>query len=282
MLNIIYLSIIACFIFSIIIFVKSINSKNKTSSIYFSVINIVIFVYLYVLLYLPFNLELDIGLGYLMLVLLIIINGIIILINIIINIVKIFKYDFCDDDRNIKKFLLLLLIPIMILLITYFHESVALKNSDYILTYNYQNGIVTSETNRYAINSKGCTKFDIGNKLIDNSTFVNYKDYDIYSDNKGIYFDVDIDLSREEQDIIKRIIRDSLPKNSGKVNYYDSYIIKIKGSNYYIIENKKTSAPELDYGSVLGEYIYYNDKRICKINAPGDLEEIISINKKTK
>lgn len=171
---------------------------------------------------------------------------------------------------SIKKFIIVTIIPVIILVAPFAYELYILNNCEYMLRYNYQVGFINSEDTYIAI---------INNKPVTVTLQTNIFDREGTSTNNlhyGIIYTNDIEISNggyggdkaivEDEDI-KQIALDAFercPSAKGATIYY------FPEGKYAFIRLREDET----HGTVLGEYFYYN-KYIQKSNIPGDIDEVI-------
>lgn len=278
------LSLIPIYIFvtTIVLMVLSIKNKDKKFCIKNIIINVFFIVFgFFDLIILPQYIyrELDLGDGLLMVakcffIILLVIAAL------IVNIVILCRKKFKDNENKTKcksYYIFIMLIPIVLIILIYFYEKILISNCNLILISNYQNGITTSKTNKYAIGNNYCLEVSIDEDLVRNDgkrTDVN--SYDINYDENGNIVEIDSNIDEElvniDKDIVQSIIKDSMPNESLGVE--DANLKKIIGTNYYIIEYIRYRHSG-SAGEVKGRYLYDGEKRISKFNSLASLDAIV-------
>lgn len=278
------LSLIPIYIFvtTIVLMVLSIKNKDKKFCIKNIIINVFFIVFgFFDLIILPqyIYIELDLGDGLLMVakcffIILLVIAAL------IVNIVILCRKKFKDNENKTKcksYYIFIMLIPIVLIILIYFYEKILISNCNLILISNYQNGITTSKTNKYAIGNNYCLEVSIDEDLVRNDgkrTDVN--SYDINYDENGNIVEIDSNIDEElvniDKDIVQSIIKDSMPNKSLGVE--DANLKKIIGTNYYIIEYIRYRHSG-SAGEVKGRYLYKGEKRISKFNSLASLDAIV-------
>ena len=170
-----------------------------------------------------------------------------------------------------KKYIILIIIPILIFIIPYIYELYVINNCNYLLKYNYQNGIIQSDDTYIAIINNKPVTVTLQKNLFDRrGYFTSELNYDItYTDGIEISKKYSIYNKKNiEKEDIKKIAMDAKERcPSAKSSFIDYF----SEGNYAIIE----LLSEDGYGTVLGEYFYYNNTYIKNITTHGSLESII-------
>ena len=278
------LSLIPIYIFvtTIILMVLSIKNKDKKFCIKNIIINVFFIIFGFVdLIILPqyMNLEMDLG-DSLLVVAECFIIMLLAIAALIVNIVILCRKKFKDSENKTKwksYYIFIILIPIVLIILIYFYEKILISNCDLILISNYQNGITTSKTNKYAIGDNYCLEVSIDENLIrKDGERTDVNSYDINYDENGNIVEIDSNLDEElvniDKDIVQSIIKDSMPNESLGVE--DINLRKIIGTNYYIIEyfRYRNSGSA---GEVKGRYLYKGEKRISKFDSLAGLDAIV-------
>ena len=278
------LSLIPIYIFvtTIILMVLSIKNKDKKFCIKNIIINVFFIVFGFVdLIILPqyMNLEMDLG-DSLLVVAECFIIMLLAIAALIVNIVILCRKNFKDSENKTKwksYYIFIILIPIVLIILIYFYEKILISNCDLILISNYQNGITTSKTNKYAIGDNYCLEVSIDENLIrKDGERTDVNSYDINYDENGNIVEIDSNLDEElvniDKDIVQSIIKDSMPNESLGVE--DINLRKIVGTNYYIIEYVRYRHSG-SAGEVKGRYLYDGEKRISKFDSLAGLDAIV-------
>lgn len=169
------------------------------------------------------------------------------------------------------KSIILIIIPLIVFMLPYIYELYVINNCNYLLKYNYQNGIIESENTYIAIiNNKPVTVTLQKNLFKRKGNETNNLYYHItYNDDVEItmkdskYKDITV-----EDENIKKIALNAKEKNPSAKG----------GSLYYFSEGKYTIielTSENAYGEVLGEFFYYDGTYIKDIHTHGDLKSVI-------
>lgn len=278
------LSLIPIYIFvtTIILMVLSIKNKDKKFCIKNIIINVFFIVFGFVdLIILPqyMNLEMDLG-DSLLVVAECFIIMLLAIAALIVNIVILCRKNFKDSENKTKwksYYIFIILIPIVLIILIYFYEKILISNCDLILISNYQNGITTSKTNKYAIGDNYCLEVSIDENLIrKDGERTDVNSYDINYDENGNIVEIDSNLDEElvniDRDTVQSIIKDSMPNESLGVE--DINLRKIIGTNYYIIEYIRYRHSG-SAGEVKGRYLYNGEKRISKFDSLAGLDAIV-------
>ena len=278
------LSLIPIYIFvtTIVLMVLSIKNKDKKFCIKNIIINVFFIVFgFFDLIILPqyMNIELDFGDISLMIVecFFIILLAI---ATLIVNIVLLCRKKLKDNENKTKcksYYIYIILIPIVLIILIYFYEKILISNCNLILISNYQNGIIISKTNKYAIGNNYCLEVSIDEDLVrKDGERTDVNSYDINYDENGNIVEIDSTLDEElvniDRDTVQSIIKDSMPNESLGVE--DANLKKVIGTNYYIIEYVRYSHSGAA-GEVKGRYLYYGEKRISKFESLATLYAIV-------
>ena len=271
---------------TIVLMVLSIKNKNKKFCIKNIIINVFFIVFgFFDLIILPqyMNIELDLGnilsmfVKYFFIVLSVITA-------LIVNIVLLSRKKVKDNENKSKSkckcksyYIYIILIPIVLIILIYFYEKILISNCNLILISNYQDGIITSKTNKYAIGNNYCLEVSIDENLVrKDGNRADVNTYNINYDENGNIVEIDSNLDKQlvniDKDIVQSIIKDSMPNESLGVE--DVNLAKINGTNYYIIEYVRYRysglAPEIK-----GTYLYDGEKIISIFNSLDSLDAIV-------
>ena len=194
------------------------------------------------------------------------------IITIIINIISVVKTNKNKEEKiKITKYILYIILPILMFIIPYSYELYIINNCDYLIKYNYQSGIVISEDSYLAVMKDKVVNITLQNNILGREgRQVEVSKYDaLYKEELLITTkDENHDEVIVENEKLNKIAHNI--KNKEK-NSKSAYIQYFQEEDYAII----TLLDDEGYGSVLGEYLYSNNKYI-KINTPsGDIEEVI-------
>ena len=172
---------------------------------------------------------------------------------------------------SIKKYIILSIIPVIVFIIPYVYELYVINNCNYLLKYNYQNGIIQSDDTYIAIiNNKPVT-------ITLQKNLFNRKGFSAKKLNYNIIYTNGVEISTRdssynkiivENEDIKKIALDAKERCPSAIGAFIDYFSE---GNYAII----VLMLEETYGSQLGEYFYYDNTYIQSINTHGSLESII-------
>lgn len=289
MYSILSLSRIFIYVISIILLISSIKTKNKSVCKNNLIASLFFIIYFYMSIYaLPGYFEIDTGLEVLFYLLTAGIDSIVLIIGIIIDIVKLKKKEMKDTNNTFLKFywIILIVIPIIMALAGYFYEINILNNCNLVLTFNYQNGIVISENTKVAINETSCKEISIGESFKrESGKNVDFYYYNVEENESGeIVVTSEYDdpsLSEIDIKIVEEIYKaDNYEKNKTALKLYDdepnavhkAIVIKIKGTDYYIVDYLISREASIGGGTGLGSAIFYGSDFIDNLNVSGDLD----------
>lgn len=277
------LIIIGMLLLSIPVLIYSIKKKNKS----ILTLDIVCIVYLFILGIILPNI---LGFGALITYLLSFITGIIYVISIIIYKKKTKKNNDSNEKSNIINVvtIVLIILPIILLSYSFYREYCLIKNSDLIIESNYQNGIITSKTSRYAIAKDFCKEITINlPSLQSNKKNIEYYTYQAnFKNDSSEPYEIksysDLELKHIDEQMVKKILLDA-KNNHGNLNKEYSvfdYVINTATITYF--ENSGYYYVSLGYDengnggmSVVNELMYVNDKYIGELLIQGDIKSVI-------
>mgnify|MGYP003289752461 CR=1 FL=1 len=174
------------------------------------------------------------------------------------------------NNLSIKKYIILSIIPVIVFMIPYMYELYVVNNCNYLLKYNYQNGIIQSDDTYIAI---------INNKPITITLQINLFNRKGFSTNElnyDIIYTNDIEISTRDSSHNKIIIENEDIKKIA-LNAKER-CSSAKGASLYYFSEGKYAIIELlseeTHGTVLGEYFYYDNTYIQSINTHGSLESV--------
>ena len=171
---------------------------------------------------------------------------------------------------SIKKYIILSIIPVIVFIIPYVYELYVINNCNYLLKYNYQNGIIQSDDTYIAIiNNKPVTITLQKNLFNRKGVSAKKLNYDIIYTNGVEISTRDSSYNKiiVENEDIKKIALDAKERCPSARGAFIDYFSE---ENYAII----VLMLEETYGSQLGEYFYYDNTYIQSINTHGSLESI--------
>lgn len=276
---------------SIFLLIFSIKNKNKSRCQDNITISIIYIIYMYIVTYiLPNTLKLEIGWGYILLWGIAFISGLILIIEIIINSIKL-KKEMQKEEKSKKYNIIMILIPVIPLVIAFIYEICILMNCNMLLKYEYNIGIISSEKTLYAIGDNYCREISIGGDSLIKKYGDNEKDYYIYSIeyNEDGYkitnSNSDPELNEIDINVVENIAQDSITHcdyeeiDSNKYKF-KAQLYKIEDTNYYIIINSITKKASSSGSIGLGEFVYEGDKYIGEIKASGGLDSVVLLSNK--
>lgn len=221
------------------------------------------------------NLQLtDVGLELLLLNILFLAEFIATIVNIFIIVSKIKKQGKTTlPSYDAKKVRLVLYLPLIIFLVPYLYELYILNNCSYLLSYNYQNGIIISEDTYIAIINNKPITITLEKNLFTRKPKNSHEHLDIdgytvtYEKDGAILieksYDEIVNITDLEEDVSKIIMK--LKKDYPKTSKV--YIDYFKEKKYILL------ALVSEEGSINKEYFYYNNKYI-PIQTHGNLVKV--------
>ena len=175
------------------------------------------------------------------------------------------------NNLSIKKYSILIIIPVIVFIIPYMYELYIINNCNYLLQYNYQNGIIQSDDTYIAIINNKPVTLTLQTNLFNRKGIVT----------NNLYYDIiytnDIEISTRDSSYNKITMENEDIKNIA-LNARERCPSAKGASLYYFSEGKYaiiTLTSEETHGTVLGEYFYYDNTYIQSINTHGSLESII-------
>ena len=174
------------------------------------------------------------------------------------------------NSLNVKKYTIVSIIPIIVFIIPYIYELYVINNCNYLLKYNYQNGIIQSDDTYIAIINNKPVTITLQKNLFNRKGFsAKELNYDITYTN-GVEIstrDSSYNKMTIENEDIRKIALDAKERcpsaRRASIDYFPE-------GNYAII----ALTSEETCGSQLGEYFYYDNTYIQNINTYGSLESI--------
>lgn len=267
---------------TIVLMVLSIKNKDKKFCIKNIIINVFFIIFGFVdFIILPqyMNIEMDFGDSLLTVAEFFLIT-LLAIAALIVNIVILCRKKFKDNENKTKwksYYIFIILIPIVLIILIYFYEKILISNCNLVLISNYQNGIIISKTNKYAIGDNYCLEVSIDENLIrKDGEHTDVNSYDINYDENGNIVEIDSTLDKElvniDKDTVQSIIKDSM--QNGLSNVRNADLRKIIGTNYYIVEHIRYRRSG-SAGEITGIYLYDGEKRICKLDSLANLDAIV-------
>lgn len=281
-INYIIIGIILC---SIPVLIYSIKNKDKMICKNLLILDITYIVYLFIITaILPSILGLDQGLEVLFIYLLSFVAGIIYIVSVIICKKKMKKIN--DTYTKLNKIIIitivLILLPILLFLYSFFRECYLIKNSDLIIETNYQNGIIISNDYRYAISEDYCEEVTINVPKGENYKEIEYYTYYVDFINNSDNYEIE-ELVYLDKTKVKKILLDAKNNHNNLENYYHpgfdkdeviinrAVIIYFKDTDYYFVEIG------YDYNgdggmAVINSMIYKGENFIGELRLDGGIE----------
>jgi hypothetical protein len=167
---------------------------------------------------------------------------------------------------------ILIAIPLLVLLVPFGYETYLLNKCSYLLTYNYQNGIIQSDYTCIAIvDGKPVTVTLQKNILGRQSTSFtsDYRDfvhYDIVFESENITFE-DPEEAPQDADKILVVARDAKLRQSAARSAFADYFPE---GDYTMI----TLCDQEDGGTLLAEYFYSGGEFVDEVHTVGGLSSI--------
>lgn len=184
---------------------------------------------------------------------------------------KIKKLDNTDcNSFSIKKYIIISIIPVIVFIIPYIYELYVINNCNYLLKYNYQNGIIQSDDTYIAIINNKPVSITLQKNLF------NRKGLSTNELNYNIIYTNGIEISTRdskynkiiiENEDIKKIALDAKERCTSARGAYIDYFSEEKIAIIVLMS-------EETHGTQLGEYFYYDNTYIKSINTHGSLESI--------
>lgn len=273
-----YLNVFIIFIMSIVLAIISKN-KNlkgiKIIAISYLISNIINFNLLYLDI-------VDIGLNIIMIFPITLVSLIIYII-VIVKVNKKLK-TINEPDSNFIKTIIISIIPALIFLTPYLYELYVINNCDYLLKYNYQNGIIQSDDSYLAvINNKPVSISLLKNIFNREGRKIKVEYYNaIYNDEVSIYTrDSNWDKVYVDDEDIKKIALDARGRGKAQASPIPEDLEVKGGIIYYVREGNFAIImlmSEESSGLGMGELFYYDGNFVKYIRTVGGLEEIICYN----
>ena len=199
------------------------------------------------------------------------------IVSLILDIISICRINKLQKNKKIVsnnqsiKYIVIMVIPAVLFLFTYTFELYIINKCEYLLKYNYQNGIIISEDTYIAIINGKTTSVTLQKNIFDRKGVSTSKlNYDIAYTN-GIELSTrdsrynKIIIDNKDIEKIAMDAKERCPSAKGaSIDYFSE-------GKYAIIE----LTSEEKSGTLLGEYLYHNGKYVEKIRTGGSLEEVI-------
>lgn len=168
---------------------------------------------------------------------------------------------------NLTLYILLAIVPALFLVVPFAYESYILYSCEYLLKFNYQNGIIQSEDTYIAIINHKPTTITL--QIDRKGKTANSIHYDVsYVDGTKITTrDSHFNKVPVEDNNLEKVATDAKKRNPSAQG----------GTIYYFPEGKYAIIHVTSgegSGLVLGEYFYYNNNYVSNIDTHGSLETI--------
>ncbi len=174
------------------------------------------------------------------------------------------------NSLSVKKYTIISIIPAIIFIIPYIYELYVINNCNYLLKYNYQNGIIQSDDTYIAIINNKPVSITLQKNLFNRKGLsTNELNYNIIYTNSTEILAENSEYEKTiiENEDIKKIALDAKERCPSAKGAYIDYFSEGK---YAII----VLTSEENHGTQLGEYFYYNNTYIKNINTYGSLDSI--------
>lgn len=267
--NAIYINVFLLFVMSIYFIIVSNKNNNKLRNLKKLIIVYIIYTFISMdICYSSEIVEIDWDVFYLIPIS---------IVSLIIDIISICRINKLQKNKKIVnnnqsiKYIVIMVIPAVLFIFTYTFELYIINKCEYLLKYNYQNGIVISEDTYIAIINGKTTSVTLHYNIFDRKgVSTSELNYDIAYTN-GIELSTrdsrynKIIIENKDIEKIAMDAKERCPSAKGaSIDYFSE-------GKYAIIE----LTSEERSGTLLGEYLYHNGKYVEKIRTGGSLEEVI-------
>ena len=265
----IYCNVFILLIMSIFFMIKIFNKNSDLKKI--KKLIIIYLIFNFISFYLCISEIIDTGWDFIFLIPISIISFIMYIINICCINRKIKKLNNTNyNNLSIKKYIILSIIPVVVFMIPYMYELYVINNCNYLLKYNYQNGIIQSDDTYIAIINNKPVSITLQKNLFNRKGLsTNELNYDIIYTN-GIEIstrDSKYNKIIIENEDIKKIALDAKERCPSARGAYIDYFSEGKIAIIVLMS-------EETHGTRLGEYFYYDNTYIKSIITDGSLESI--------
>lgn len=190
----------------------------------------------------------------------------------IIGIIRTDKLGKVQTDKstaklNLTLYTLLAIVPALLAIVPFAYESYLLYNCEYLLKFNYQNGIIQSDDTYIAIINHKPTTITLHLNRKGKTTDKQYYEVSYVDGTKVTTRDSQFNKVPAENDNLEKIAADAKKKAPSAQG----------GSIYYFPEGKYAIIHVTSgegSGLVLGEYFYYNNNYVSDIDTHGTLETV--------
>lgn len=254
------------FIFSFVYFFLSLNRTSKKKSnvlaVAFIVLDFVIY-YLFTANYIDIGLELLLVYGAALLA------AVLLVISLIITNIKP-----TTKKNGFSKIVvgMLIAIPLLVLLVPFGYETYLLNKCSYLLTYNYQNGIIQSDDTYIAIVDGKPVTVSLQKNILGRQSTAFTSNYSgvvnciIVFESEHITFEYP-EEAPQDADIILAVARDAKIRQSAALSASLDYFPE---GIYTII----TLCDREDGGTVLAEYFYSGSELVAEVFTEGGLSSV--------
>ena len=190
----------------------------------------------------------------------------------IIGIIRTNKLGKAQTDKtttklNLTLYTLLAIVPALLAIVPFAYESYLLYNCEYLLKFNYQNGIIQSDDTYIAIINHKPTTITLQLNRKGKTTDKQYYEVSYVDGTKVTTRDSKFNKVLAENNNLEKIAADAKKKAPSAQG----------GSIYYFPEGKYVIihvTSDEGSGLVLGEYFYYNNNYVSDIDTHGTLETV--------
>ena len=175
------------------------------------------------------------------------------------------------------KYLALILFSIFLALGNYqesLDDGISVDQAEIILDYNYQNGIIISEDTRVIANENNCANTSINNNPTRSMQSLEINSYYMKAGDDNISYSYsDENLEKVDSNLTKTIISEAKSRTRDEVSmgYFSASVYSFWPSNFNIVVALDEPEDESLASTVLGEFLYKNDKFVCEIDASGNV-----------
>ncbi len=194
------------------------------------------------------------------------------IISLIINIIALYITNkIIDNQKTVKKrksllFLILEIIPIILFVFSYSYELYIINNCDYLLKYNYQSGMISSEDIYIAVIKNKPVTVTLEKNIFDR------KGKESKVERYEVIYNDEVEISTKDSNSDNKIIKNIALDSKKKCKDAKSAIISFLPEGEYAIVELLSDEGS---GTLLGEYFYQNGKYVKSIMINGDLESVI-------
>jgi hypothetical protein len=178
-----------------------------------------------------------------------------------------------DNEQGTRKYIILCIAPVIIFLVPYLYELYVMNSCDYLLKYNYQNGIIQSEDTYIAIVHNKPVTITLQKNLFSrygiSTKESRYSVVYVYNDDMEISARDSVNNKiLTENDSIGKIALDAKERSSAAKG---ASIVYFSEGKYAIV----SLMSEENHGAQLGQYFYYDSTYVKEVSTHGGLESVI-------